>query len=83
MDTDQEFARVQYFNNIEREILETYYTVLSTCFEKLLYLAKQKISTQGSKDNAAFTPESISLLSTAINETGITLVRHTLRPFSR
>ena len=75
MDTDHDFARVNMLDSIERKILETYHNTLSACLEKLLYIAKEKIQIQLQTDRTAL-HESVSLLSAAINHTGVASVSH-------
>ncbi len=66
MDSDSDFARVNQINEIEKEVLETYETVLSSCLEKLLYLA-EKIQNLALKDNAVSSRENATFISQAVN----------------
>lgn len=42
MDDRNDFDRLKYFNGIEKEVLQRFFTTIQTCLNKLLYITKEK-----------------------------------------
>ena len=70
----RDFAHASLSNDAEKVVLGDYLNQLSTCFEKILFLAKMLVQNQALNESVTAAQQSASVVLSAMNHIGFAMV---------